>query len=92
MALSPALSQGTPADWQFEFDRWPISRGPLFSLIHGDDHYVINARGEQELYDVEADPWATSDLADRAGSAAIMSALRGRITDLLGRDPTGGGR
>ena len=89
---SPALSQGTPADWQLEFDRWPVARGPLFSLIEGDDHYVIDARGEQRLYDLEDDPWWAENLAERADSRPRLSAMKARVEEMIGRDPVGGGR
>ncbi|MDH3734792.1 MAG: sulfatase-like hydrolase/transferase [Gemmatimonadota bacterium] len=85
--LSPALSQATPADWQLEFSRWPVSRGPLFSLIEGDAHYVVDVGGGEELYDLSGDPWATRSLLAEPGGQEAASRLRTRLRQLLDDRP-----
>lgn len=48
--------------------------------------YLLAAGGEEELYDLAADPWETRNLAAQAGAVTTRSELRGQLLAHLGRE------
>ena len=67
--------------------RAPAWRGPMKSLVADGNVYILNADGDEELYDLEADPREIKDLADIAISAPILERFRNALDDLLGKEP-----
>jgi arylsulfatase A-like enzyme len=67
--------------------RAPAWRGPMKSLVADGSVYILNADGDEELYDLEADPREIKDLADIAHSAPILERFRNALDDLLGKEP-----
>lgn len=72
----PALAESHPSDWHERFPNWPISRGPLRSLVEGRHHYIVDAAGVEQLFDVRRDPWERSDLSRTRAGAAALSKFR----------------
>lgn len=81
-AHSPAFSHSTPADFHLPHDVWPISKGPLLSLVEDGRHYLRNALGEEALFDVDADYWERDDLSLTPGATAVLSELHARVDAL----------
>lgn len=67
--------------------RPPAWRGPMHSLVRDGKVYIRNANGEEELYDLEADPGERNDLAENADSEPILERFRNVLGDLLGKEP-----
>ncbi|MGH7713754.1 MAG: sulfatase-like hydrolase/transferase, partial [Gemmatimonadaceae bacterium] len=58
--------------WPKSYLDWAIRKSHVFSLASGTLHYIVNASGEEELYDFVRDPWETVDLArDRTTYSAL---------------------
>ena len=51
-------------------------------------HYVEWAGGEEELYDLTADPWELVNLANQSPVAAVQSELDQKLAALLGENTT----
>lgn len=84
--VRPSLSQANPADWHEGKSAWPISRGPLFSLIDGDLQYIVNSAGDEELYDVRLDAWEHLDLSATPFGIGVLGEYRTRLRGLLDAD------
>jgi hypothetical protein len=54
------------------------------SVIVGNHRYILNGDGREEIYDIVADPWETTDLAKSDGSQAILDAARKELASALG--------
>ena len=67
--------------------RAPAWRGPMKSLVADGNVYILNADGDEELYDLASDPREIKDLADTANSASILERFRNTLDDLLGKEP-----
>ncbi|MGH7541139.1 MAG: sulfatase family protein, partial [Gemmatimonadota bacterium] len=67
---APVLSEVSHApglpDW------FPVSRGDMRSVIHGDWHYILRGDGVEELFDTAVDP---GERANLAGVPAAMEPL-----------------
>lgn len=85
----PLISQGNPASYHLTLPAWPMSKGPLFSLVEGDNHYIVNAEGNEELFNLKTDPWERRDLSRTAEADSVLSryrsALRGVRVSRLGQ-------
>jgi arylsulfatase A-like enzyme len=57
-------------------DRYPNAKGDLSSLITDDFHYILNADGTEELYDLIHDPPELSNLARSASGDAVRRRMR----------------
>ena len=55
-------------------------KGPLYSLIEGRLHYIVNALGEEQLFDPIADPWERRDLSGTDEAGGALSGLRAAVT------------
>jgi arylsulfatase A-like enzyme len=67
--------------------RAPAWRGPMKSLVADGNVYILNADGDEELYDLTADPREIKDLAETAASGPILERFRNTLDDLLGKEP-----
>lgn len=54
----------------------PLAAGPMASVAWKQWHYIRNGNGEEELYDMEADPWEVNDRAGDPGLAPVLERLR----------------
>ena len=51
---------------------WATRKSHVYSLVSGTLHYLVNATGDEELYDFVRDPWEKADLSrDKAMLAAL---------------------
>jgi len=80
---SPALSQGNPAEYHGMSMVWPMAKGPLHSLVLENRHYIVNAKGEEELFDLTADPWEHENLVDTPDGKNHLPAFRSTMKSLL---------
>ncbi|MDX1394695.1 MAG: sulfatase [Gemmatimonadota bacterium] len=74
LAPRPILSQ---VRQRWDADRWPdwpASKGPMRSVVLDPFHYILEADGREQLFDIDADVWETRDLID-AGSPSSEAAL-----------------
>lgn len=81
---SIALAAVEPAPNQRE--GYPSSRGPMQSIVAGRWHYIRNAAGEEQLFDLAEDP---DQLTDRAGDSSVAEVLvrsRSVLDSLLSRE------
>lgn len=96
--VSPAFSLARPADYHLAHDVWPMSRGPLRSLVVEGEHYVLDAHGGEVLFDVGDSVWEHHDLSDTPEGRALLPDLRARMEAVPGLDEprvaevAGGGR
>jgi arylsulfatase A-like enzyme len=51
--------------------------------------YIRNATGEEELYDLEADPFELSNLATDPSAVGLLSSMRARLDVLCDPPPPG---
>jgi arylsulfatase A-like enzyme len=69
-------------------DWYPVSHGPVRSILDGRWRYIVQRDGAQELYDFEADSLEQNNLAATDPGRAIASRLR-VLVDSLARDRGG---
>jgi arylsulfatase A-like enzyme len=67
-------------------ERYPISKGPMQSLVAEGRHYIRNGDGREELYDLESDPWESRDLAGSAEDRSTLDRFRTDLARVLGDD------
>jgi arylsulfatase A-like enzyme len=53
----------------------------MWSILDGTHHYIRNVDGREELYDLASDPWERTDLSQSVDGAALVEALRTRLTE-----------
>lgn len=54
------------------------------ALLSAGWHYLVDHRGDEQLFDVRQDPGETDDHSSR--QPGVVAAMRGRLTDLAGSD------
>lgn len=87
---SPALAELYPADWMLGVPEWPVSRGPLYSLVNDRWHYIVNTDEHGQLFDHRSDVWSTSNRVADPGPSSVAAAMRQRVGQLLeGSDAPG---
>jgi arylsulfatase A-like enzyme len=59
--------------------RYPVSRGPMKSLMWREYHYIRNGDGKEELYDRVADPWEKHNLAESGTASQEMDYFRSSL-------------
>jgi len=89
--FSPALSQTNPTDWHRDYPNWPVARGPLYSLVEGSQQYILNEEGEEQLFDIEADSWETTDLVSTQAGEEAARRLQAALRRLLSSGTAGSG-
>jgi arylsulfatase A-like enzyme len=57
----------------------PVCRGPMASLVAGGYHYIRSGDGREELYDLEADPHETRNLARSGEVKERLRQFRGEL-------------
>jgi arylsulfatase A-like enzyme len=85
VSLVPMLS-GRSDEWReaLVLEGWENSAGETFQAIRtADRKYVRYENGEEELYDLEADPYELENLASDPASADEKASLARRLEDLL---------
>jgi hypothetical protein len=80
MSLTPLFS-GSSIAWRqdllIEHGKINGTKIPAFCQIHGERYsYVRYATGEEELYDLDADPYQLTNLANDPDSASIRDQYR----------------
>src|SRR5262249_47166520 len=81
--VMPVLSEAVPLPFMIPA-RYPLSRGPMKSLVWRQYHYIKNGDGGEELYQIEDDPDAENNLAGSAAARAVLERLRACL-DTVGR-------
>ena len=71
----PAFAEVNPPPYGLP-RRYPVSRGPMKSLVWRDYHYILNGDGMEELYHSADDPNQLTNLAGSPLAKAILRALR----------------
>ncbi|HEX9563163.1 MAG TPA: sulfatase, partial [Gemmatimonadaceae bacterium] len=87
-STAPRLQVGAKHRWAAQNPEWPTSAGDIFSLVRGDHHYIVNADGREELYDVLRD---TTEQRNLASTPAMEPLLRGFRYTLDSLVPASGG-
>jgi arylsulfatase A-like enzyme len=77
------LLAGTRYAWNHP-DWYPTSKGDLHGAFAGVMLFIREATGEQELYDVAADPWQHRDLGKAPEQAAAVRSFRGFVDRNVG--------
>ena len=91
-SASTALSEvDIPTVIAPERGRGPIQRGFTTSLVENGLHYLLDARGTEELYDLASDSQELRDLRNTPGRETALDDLRNALARIL-RDhhPSGG--
>jgi arylsulfatase A-like enzyme len=79
-ANSPLLSEISRG---INLNPWlPASKGDMKSLVHWPMHYILNGDGSEELFDLDADPGETNNLA-APGNDAMVRPLRDALAEAL---------
>jgi arylsulfatase A-like enzyme len=77
MPRSPVLSEvsspGNAPSW------YAVARGEMKSIIVGRHHYIRNGDGREELFDIMADAWETTDLANTPQGRAVIVTARAAL-------------
>jgi arylsulfatase A-like enzyme len=81
--VSPSLAQANATDWHRSYSNWPVATGPLYSILDERFHYVVNARGDEQVFDISTDVWESTDLIDTDAGAAAARVYRQRMDSLL---------
>lgn len=63
--------------------RPPAWRGPMQAMTAEGRSYIRNADGREELFDLEADPEESRDLAGSPDSAAVLARFRSRLAGIM---------
>ncbi|MEO8294436.1 MAG: sulfatase [Gemmatimonadota bacterium] len=63
---------------------YPVSRGPMKSVVLGEFRYIQNGDGKPELYDFEHDIMETNDLLKPTGQHVMLNELRNLLTRVTG--------
>jgi len=64
-------------------DRPPAWRGPMRGIVADGQAYIRNADGQEELYNIHADPGQTRDLAEADDSRPVLDRMRERLESLV---------
>lgn len=62
---------------------YAVAKGDMRSIIVGRHHFIRNGDGREELYDIVADPWETTDLSLEPRKE-VLDSLRKRLISALG--------
>ncbi|MCA9971131.1 MAG: sulfatase, partial [Anaerolineales bacterium] len=76
----PLISQVTGLS--FRPAGYPVSKGTMLSVVLNHLHYIRRGDAAEELYDIDADPWETADLAATADGAARLAEFRAALADV----------
>jgi N-acetylglucosamine-6-sulfatase len=91
-SLLPLLS-GSPVDWRTDFlieHVQETDKAPTYCAVRTEGYiYVTYATGEEELYDLAADPYELANQASNAAYAGTVAALRTQLQQLCAPVPPG---
>jgi N-acetylglucosamine-6-sulfatase len=82
MSFLPLLTSTAPA-WRTRFLIEHLGAGATYCAVRGVRYkYVIYKSGEEELYDLQQDPFELQNQASNPADASMLDALRGLTRDL----------
>ncbi len=67
-------------------DNYPISRGDMKSIVHGNLHYIKNGDGKEELYDFRQDPDEMENLINSKTSPFDVTVFRNQLEKTVHRN------
>lgn len=86
---TPLLAELRPGPWA---PSWAlVQSGRIVSLVRGSLHYIRYGDGQEELYDIVADPWERSGL-DLTTAADTLDWFRRQLVAATQVTPVGSGR
>jgi hypothetical protein len=65
----------------------PVFRGAMKSLVAGENVYIRNGDGVEELYDLKSDPDQAHDLSGTPQAHALLVRFRDELERLLQQEP-----
>jgi arylsulfatase A-like enzyme len=81
-STAPRLQVGEKHRWAADNPAWPTSAGDMFSVVKGNAHYILNAGGREELYDLVADLAEQHDLVADPRAGPTLEDLRRTLDSL----------
>jgi arylsulfatase A-like enzyme len=84
-AAAPRLAMTERYRWPGAHKDRPSSAGDLFSVFLEDHHYILDAKGKEQLYDIQNDIWEKRDLALSPEKAALLVRSRQMLDSLVPR-------
>jgi arylsulfatase A-like enzyme len=84
-ASRPRLAMTERYRWPGAHKTWPSSAGDMFSLFAEGHHYILDAKGGEQLYDHGVDVWEKTNLAARQDRAPILARSRQLMDSLVPR-------
>jgi arylsulfatase A-like enzyme len=81
-SLAARMQVGEKHRWANDNPQWPTSAGDMFAIVRGDMHYILNAGGREELYDLARDPQEQHDLATDTSRQAVLAGMRATLDTL----------
>lgn len=78
-AATPRLGHLRPSRFFTAELEWANRAQHRFSAASGTLHYLVNASGDEELYDFVQDPWETKDLAYDGALAPALNRFRAML-------------
>jgi hypothetical protein len=66
-----------------DFLAWAKEHSHVYSLAADSLHYLVDASGEEELYDFVSDPWERVDLTDDPGAHRHLARFREVMDSIL---------
>jgi arylsulfatase A-like enzyme len=73
-------------------ESYPVGRGSLRSLVSGRFHFMMSSDLNEELFEIESDPWERHDLAKVARYQDTLAALRSELWSYLEHSDTVGAK
>lgn len=70
--------------WATRREGWPTSWGSMFSVMDSTSHYIADALGGEQLFDMATDPFDAHDLAGQPDYQAHLARLRSVLATAVG--------
>lgn len=77
----PVSTEKTPLHAELRYaiylpEWFPVSKGDMKSIISENLHYIIRGDGQEEIYDLQQDPWEENNLAQAIQGVKLAGCLR----------------